>query len=186
MIETCRESFDEFAWRLLAAGVPLLESTLHIRTIHPQFLGCTIEWWRDTEETTQLLIGYEVDDTTPYAKNPVRLVCEGRETLRRRLDTRPEELDFELLIELRRRGGTDFIALPIDALEAVYMVTFVTDRADGFALQEIDDLIRLSQRLGVVIDQHSRWWINHNVVSAYLGARTGPKVMKGQIRRGRS
>ena len=28
--------FDEFAWRLLAAGFPLLRTTLHVRTLHVQ------------------------------------------------------------------------------------------------------------------------------------------------------
>jgi adenylate cyclase len=41
-------SFDEFAWRLLAAEMPLLRLTLHTATLHPQFLGTTLTWWRDT------------------------------------------------------------------------------------------------------------------------------------------
>ncbi|HVC54930.1 MAG TPA: adenylate/guanylate cyclase domain-containing protein [Stellaceae bacterium] len=178
-------SFDEFAWRLVAAGLPLLRITLHVGTLHPQFIGMTMLWWRDTGQTTQVLIKHEVADLIPYAQNPVRRVCEGRETLRRRLDLPDDALDFDVLIELRERGGTDYIALPIrGAHEFDYMITFVTDRAGGFAAREIDDLARVAQRLGVVIDRHSQLWITHNVLSAYLGARTGPKVLAGQIRRG--
>ncbi len=137
-------SFDEFAWRLVAAGMPLLRVTVHIGTIHPQFLGTTIAWWRDTGETAQVMIGHEVGDAIPYEKNPVRRVCEGGETLRRRLDLPDEQLDFDVLIELRERGGTDYIALPIAGAHAVdYMVTFVTDRADGFTEQELGDLARV-------------------------------------------
>src|SRR5262249_47223736 len=33
--------FDEFAWRMLAAGFPLLRATLVLRTLHPQYLGAT-------------------------------------------------------------------------------------------------------------------------------------------------
>jgi len=43
-------------------------------------------------------------DAIPYEKNPVYRVCYGRETLRRRLDLPDDELDFEVLIELRERG----------------------------------------------------------------------------------
>ena len=39
---------------------------------------------------------------------PVRRVWEGRETLRRRLDLPDDELDFDVLFELRERGGTDY------------------------------------------------------------------------------
>jgi adenylate cyclase len=178
-------SFDEFAWRLLAAGLPLLRVTLHVGTIHPQFLGTTMVWWRDIGKTTQVMIGHEIGDAIPYGKNPVRRVCEGRETLRRRLDLPDDQLDFDVLLELRERGGTDYLALPIAGVHAVdYMVTFVTDRPGGFAANETDDLVRMAQRLAVVVDRHSQWWITRNVLSAYLGERTGPKVLAGQIRRG--
>ena len=38
--------------------------------------------------------------------------------------------------------------------------------------------------MAVVVDLHSQRWITRNVLSAYLGERTGPKVLAGQIRRG--
>ena len=178
-------SFDEFAWRLVAAGMPLLRVTLHTATLHPQFLGTTITWWRDTAETVQVMIAHEVSDAIPYEKNPVRRVCYGRETLRRRLDLPDDELDFEVLIELRERGGTDYIAMPIDsAYAAAYMLTFVTDRPCGFREDELADLARVGRRLSIAADRHNQYWITHNLLCAYLGANTGPKVLTGQIRRG--
>jgi adenylate cyclase len=178
-------SFDEFAWRLVAAGMPLLRVTLHTATLHPQFLGTTITWWRDTAETVQVMIAHEVNDAIPYEKNPVRRVCYGRETLRRRLDLADDELDFEVLIELRERGGTDYIAMPIDsAYAAAYMLTFVTDRPCGFGEDELADLARVGRRLSIAADRHNQYWITHNLLCAYLGANTGPKVLTGQIRRG--
>jgi adenylate cyclase len=178
-------TFDEFAWRLVAAGMPLLRVTLHTPTLHPQFLGTTITWWRDTGETVQVMIAHEVADAIPYEKNPMRRVCDGRETLRRRLDLPHDELDFQVLIELRERGGTDYIALPIDGVyAAAYMLTFVTDRPYGFSEDELADLARVGQRLSIITDRHNQWWITHNLLCAYLGADTGPKVLTGQIRRG--
>jgi adenylate cyclase len=178
-------SFDEFAWRLVAAGMPLIRVTLHTATLHPQFLGTTITWWRDTAETAQVMIAHEVGDAIPYEKNPVYRVCYGRETLRRRLDLPDDELDFEVLIELRERGGTDYIAMPIDsAYAAAYMLTFVTDRPRGFREDELADLARVGRRLSIAADRHNQYWITHNLLCAYLGANTGPKVLTGQIRRG--
>jgi adenylate cyclase len=178
-------SFDEFAWRLLAAGMPLLRVTFYTPTLHPQFLGTTITWWRDTGEAVQVLIAHEVADTIPYQENPVARVCRGRETLRRRLDRPDDELDFEILRELRDRGGTDYIAMPIDNIYGIaYMLTFVTDRVGGFTDGELADLARVGQRVAVIADRHNQWWITHNLLTAYLGANTGPKVLTGQIRRG--
>jgi class 3 adenylate cyclase len=64
-------SFDEFAWRLLAAEMPLLRVTLHTATLHPQFLGTTITWWRDTGETVQVMIAHEVAAVARLADHPV-------------------------------------------------------------------------------------------------------------------
>ena len=90
-----------------------------------------------------------------------------------------------MLIELRGRGGTDYVALPIDGVyAAAYMLTFVTDRPQGFSEDELTDLARVGQRLSITADRHNQWWITHNLLCAYLGANTGPKVLTGEIRRG--
>jgi adenylate cyclase len=178
-------TFDEFAWRLLAAGMPLLRTTFHTATLHPQFLGATLTWWRDTGETIRAMIAHEVADTIPYEQNPVRRVCYGRETLRRHLDRPDHELDFDVLIELRDHGGTDYYAIPISgAYPVAYMLTFVTDRPGGFSDRELADLTRVGKRLAINADRHNQWYITRNLLCAYLGANTGPNVLSGQIRRG--
>ena len=177
--------FDEFAWRMLAAGLPLLRLTLHARTLHPQFLGTTFTWWRTTAQTVQVLIGHEILDVVAEADNPVRRVSVDGETLRRRLSGPDAQLDFSVLHDLSGIGATDYLALPIDsAYGGHYMVSYVTDRITGFSEREITDLTRISQRLGVVFDMYSQRAIVNNLLNAYLGAKTGPKVLDGQIRRG--
>jgi hypothetical protein len=44
-IATGLQAFDEFAWRMVATGLPLLGATLHSGTLHRQFLGTTFIWW---------------------------------------------------------------------------------------------------------------------------------------------
>jgi adenylate cyclase len=177
--------FDEFAWRMLAAGVPLLRLTFHARTLHPQFLGTTFTWWRTTGQTVQVLIGHEILDTVTEADNPVLRVSGRGETLRRRLSGPDATLDFTILHDLKAIGATDYLALPIDsAYGGHYMVTYVTDRVTGFSEQEIIDLTQISQRLSVVFDMYSQRAIVNNLLTAYLGAKTGPRVLDGQIRRG--
>ena len=55
-------AFDEFAWRMLAAGFPLLRTTLHTRTLHPQYLGASFVWLRTTGQTVQTLVAHEVEE----------------------------------------------------------------------------------------------------------------------------
>lgn len=180
-------AFDEFAWRMLATGLPLLRVTLHNGTLHPQFLGTTLIWWRTSGQSEQTLIAHEITDLIHYEDNPVQRVCIGGETLRRRLVVPDEKLDFAVLRELKAQYATDYLALPIRSVHGrnhYYMVSYVTDRPGGFTADEIADITRVSQRLAVVCDIQGLRWVATNVLNAYLGPKTGPRVLAGQIRRG--
>jgi adenylate cyclase len=180
-------AFDEFAWRMLATGLPLLQVTLHFGALHPQFLGGAFIWWRTSGQTEHILIPHEASDVLPYEDNPVQRVWMGGETLRRRLDVPDETLDFAVLRELKAQSATDYLALPIRTVHGpnrYVMVTYVTDRPGGFTADEIADITRVSQRLGIPCDIQALRWVALNVLNAYLGPKTGPRVLAGQIRRG--
>ena len=177
--------FDEFAWRMLAAGFPLLRATLQLRTVHPQYLGANFVWWRTTGQTVLTLITHEVQDLFGHEDNPVRRVLVGGETLRRRGDVADDELDFPILHDLKAEGATDYFALPVrSSFGTNYMVTYVTDRTGGFTAQEISDLTRVSQRLSLLADLRNQRRIAGNILTAYLGPKAGPRVLAGEIRRG--
>src|SRR5215471_427517 len=179
-------AIDEFSWRLYAAGLPLLRVSLHVGTLHPQYLGAAIIWWRDTGRTVRIMIKHEMRDLIPYEVNPVLRVREGGETLRRRLDEPEAQFDFAVLHELKERGATDYLALPVGGVygPSSYMVTYVSDRPGGFSEGEIADLKRISELLSVLVDMHNQKHIAENVLIAYLGPQTGPRALAGQIRRG--
>jgi adenylate cyclase len=176
---------DQFAWRLLAAGLPLLRVTLHCPTLHPQFLGATYTWWRTSGRTEAVMIAHEVTDMIAYADNPVRRVSEGGEVLRRHLEG-ATGLDFPILQELKAAGATDYLALPASSALGArrYMATYVTDRRGGFTAAEISRLRRISQRLAVPADLFAQRAVAESILQAYLGRTTGPRVLAGQIRRG--
>ena len=177
--------FDEFAWRMLAAGFPLLRATLQLRTLHPQYLGATFVWWRTTGQTASYYVTYEAQDLYGHEDNPVRRVLVGGQTIRRRIDVSDDKLDFPILHDLKAQGATDYFALPIkSSFGPNYMVTYVTDRIGGFSEKEISDLTRVSQRLSLLADLRNQRRIASNILAAYLGSQTGSKVLAGQIRRG--
>ena len=177
--------FDEFAWRMLAAGFPLLRATLQLRTLHPQYLGANFVWWRTTGRTVSYYVTHEVQDLYGHEDNPVRRVLVGGQTIRRRIDVSDDKLDFPILHDLKAEGATDYFALPIkSSFGSNYMATFVTDRVGGFSDKEISDLTRVSQRLSLLADLRNQRRIASNILAAYLGSKTGSKVLAGQIRRG--
>ena len=176
--------FDEFAWRMLAAGFPLLRATLQLRTLHPQYLGANFVWWRTSGRTNSYYVTHEAQDLYGHEDNPVRRVM-GGQTIRRRIDVSDDKLDFPILHDLKAEGATDYFALPIkSSFGSNYMATFVTDRVGGFSDKEISDLTRVSQRLSLLADLRNQRRIASNILAAYLGSKTGSKVLAGQIRRG--
>ena len=62
---------DEFAWLMLASGLPLLRVTLHCGRLHPLFLGATYTWWRTSGRTQAVMIAHEVADLIPPRGNRV-------------------------------------------------------------------------------------------------------------------
>jgi adenylate cyclase len=184
-IPSLGDEFDEFAWRLVAAGIPLLRTTLELRTLHPQYLGATFVWWRTTGRTVLRFVTHEVQDLFGHEDNPIRRVLIGGETLRRRVDIADDQLDFPILHDLKAEGATDYFALPIkSSFGTNYMATYATERPGGFTENEILDLTRVSQRLGLLADLRNHRRIASNILAAYLGSKTGDKVLAGQIRRG--
>jgi len=184
-IPSLGDEFDEFAWRLVAAGIPLLRTTLELRTLHPQYLGATFVWWRTTGRTVLRFVTHEVQDLYGHEDNPIRRVLIAGETLRRRVDIADDQLDFPILHDLKAEGATDYFALPIkSSFGTNYMATYATERPGGFTENEIFDLTRVSQRLGLLADLRNHRRIASNILAAYLGSKTGDKVLAGQIRRG--
>ena len=167
------DEFDEFAWRMVAAGFPLLRATLQLRTLHPQYLGASFVWWRTTGRTVLNYVTHEVRDLYGDEDNPVRRVVEGGEIVRRRIDVADNKLDFSILHDLKAAGGTDYFALPIkNSFGTNYMATYVTDRIGGFSDNEISDLTKVSQRLSLLADLRNQRRIASNILR-YLGAGLG-------------
>lgn len=182
---TGAQAVDEYAWRMLAAGFPLARMTVHSGMLHPQFLGTSLIWWRDTGQTVQTYIEHEVVDVVPYHDNAVLRVIRGGETLRHKLDVPDDELDLPILHDLKAKGCTDYLALPIAGTDGRrYAITYTTDRAGGFSDTQLAELTRVSQRMSVACDSFMQRALMRRLLNIYLGPSAGPKVLAGQIRRG--
>jgi adenylate cyclase len=176
---------DELSWRLVAAGLPVLRVSLAITTLHPQFLGATSVWWRATGRTIEVMIAHEIAERVPIEENPVERVRGHGETIRRSLEVPDDRLDFPVLHELKTRGGTDFLALPVPSVGGRHnYLAYVGDRPGGFTEEQVAALNSIAEPLAVAADWFSQRLIAANVLNAYLGTSTGPKVLAGQIRRG--
>jgi adenylate cyclase len=174
----------ELSWRLNAAGIPLARTTVHIGTLHPQFLGLFCRWRRATGETEESSIAHGVRETEAYLRSPMKLVFDGQ-TVRRRLDSPGSVAEFPILAELNAEGITDYLATPIPFSDGrLAAATWATDRPGGFTDTEIAAIESLLPALGLLLEVQSVRLISANLLGVYLGQQTGQRVLAGDIIRG--
>jgi adenylate cyclase len=180
-----QEVLLQLCHRLRDQGLSLHRVAVFVRTLHPNVAGRGFIWTErsDAVEITSAPIG--IQDTEQYLKSPVRVVYTQHIEIRRRIEGREGPLDFPILEELREEGASDFLAFPVRFLNGdVHAASFVTRRPGGFTDAEIEALRRLMPPFSRIAEIYSWRRTAQNILDAYLGEKTGEKVLAGHIRRG--
>ncbi len=179
------EAFIEQLMRLvLEAGVPVWRMYIGLQLVHPQ-LQAMGYLWRRGERVETITRAYGVQFTPAYIGSPIQVAREGGSPVRYRLDSLTER-HHEVLHEVRRDGGTDYFSLPMRVRRdgPMPVVTFATDRREGFGDADIDDLTRLVDMMGAVTEMHIEESVAQTVAQTYLGRHVGERILHGMIRRG--
>lgn len=182
--------FEGCCNRLLGAGIPLMRGHISFSILHPLYASIGLTWRRgravETESHEHLATGEGFPEQ--FRINPLYHMIETRiPFLRRRLTGEDALVDFPVLREFREAGATDYLAYMIQfgGGELDGMVgSWCTDGSLGFNDHDIQSLRRIQQRLGVACKMRVKDQIARNVVTTYLGADAGIRVLSGQIRRG--
>lgn len=180
----CSGTFE----RLSAAGMPLLRAHVGFSVLHPLYDALSFTWSRGQEVE---VVGHQRSgpdssqgryETSPF----YYLLKNDLGHLRRRLDatTAPE---FPVFEELVAAGGTDYLAFlePFDRDGTRGMMgSWTTDQPAGFSEQMIRTLVRVESNLAVATKMAVLDKLADNMLSTYLGADAGRRVMSGQTKRG--
>jgi adenylate cyclase len=176
------ELFDELCWRLLGDDVPLWRASVHVGTLHPQIRGFGVRWWRERKIVEDYRILHGSEDTDEYRLSPIRVTVERGKPVRQRLD-RPFA-EFPLLEKIRRGGGTDYLALPLNrSLGRFPTVTWATDRPGGFAETDIGKLEDINPALAAIVEAREARRLSVTLLDTYLGPQAGRRILAGQIMR---
>ena len=185
-IEQIAAFVDELCWRTVGTGIPLWRVTLHTATLHPQIEGLGCRWWRDRGVTEEFTITLGAEEHGEFLGSPIRGSVLNGEVARFRLIEEMQGREFPLLGRIREAGGTDYLALPLfRLLDSHPVITWATDVPGGFTDDHIAHLSALVPPLGAVIEARLRRRIARDLLDTYLGRQAGPRVLAGQIRRGR-
>ncbi len=180
---------DEFVGqlgsRMLASGAPLWRLRLSMRTLHPLVAAVTSLWERDSGATTPLSSPHGLEGRSGYIGSPLETMNRTRAPFRKRLTDALSSTDHEVLHDLKARGATDYIGIPMKFSNgAMAFIVFTADVADGFSDRDIQGFARIASVLAPIVEVFNSRSVSLAVAEAYLGPRTGQRVLDGQITRG--
>lgn len=174
--------------RMVAAGIALSRGHIAFTVLHPLYSSMGMTWRRDGSLELESYEHAEDRYNERFLRSPLYHMVKHRVPfLRRRLTGDDALLDFPVMSELRDQGATDYLGFLVSFDDESFdgMVgSWTTDRPSGFSDHDIRALLRLQRTLAVACKIRIRDQIASNVVTAYLGADAGLRVLSGQIRRG--
>jgi adenylate cyclase len=181
-----------FCERTRAAGLPLRRALIGVDTLHPVLEGRIFQWQADGGAPTEAEYGRMNPgaSTASWQQSPFFRLYEGdATTLRRRLPDPAGE--FPIMDELSQQGMTDYLAIvnrfgaegAIGLMDCTFS-SWATDRAGGFADDDLAALEFLVPQLALAIKSASIARIAETLVETYLGRDAGHRVLRGHIERG--
>lgn len=177
--------------RMRAAGIPIWRVLVSHATLHPLYEAVWHTWHREkgmgTYQMPHGVMGEEVFRASAF----FHMLETGVPFVRRRLTGEEAMFDFPALTDFRDQGGTDYIAAHVpfgnpreNGNRPGIFLSWTSDRPSGFVDADIAALRRIQKRLAVAAKIRIKTEIAQNVLTAYLGADAGAKVLGGNIRRG--
>ncbi|MEX3009276.1 adenylate/guanylate cyclase domain-containing protein [Hoeflea sp. TYP-13] len=171
--------------RMLAAGAPLWRLRLSMRTLHPLVTATTAVWERESGTTQHIDTPHGLEGRASYIGSPFEIIGRTGAPYRRKLTETLTADDHEVLHELAARGGTDYLGLPMPFSDgAAAILVFTTDITGGFLDRDIVQFEKIASVLAPIAEAYRLKRISLAVTEAYLGQRTGRRVLEGQITRG--
>lgn len=182
--------------RLVDAGLPLLRVNMSMRAQHPEIGGFAHRWNRETGMIREdYFRGPGV--VTGWDQSPLRVLIEGPDMeIRHRIRPEDRPFTFPMFDELAAMGATDYFAQQLDFSNpgvprpvdyrgnTGLLASWTADAPGGFSDRDLDDLRALLPTLGLAFKAGSNFLTARDLLSVYLGADAGGRVISGGILRG--
>jgi len=167
--------------RLRALGVPVDRLTLHLMTLHPEYIGRTIAWApsepveiHDREHGTRLAI----------ANTPLQRVFESREMLVVGPGQSPHGRWQHIDVFAGRALVQLMIAPLCNADGPVSAAIFGTKRPGGFTSSEMQVIERITPALRNTSELRILRQVELSLLDTYIGPLTASRILAGRIRQG--
>jgi adenylate cyclase len=178
--------------RLIDSGVPIDRMNVGFRILHPLFDGMSITWTREggAEVNYAKLVDQEGSD---FRLSPFYVMLdEGRREWRLRLDRDPAIERFPLLMQLKAKGFTDYLALIVafggaelhpQSLDGI-ATSWSTCSPQGFTPSDIAAMRAVLTPLALVFRLAIKDQITKAALNTFHGPLVGGRILAGSIKRG--
>jgi adenylate cyclase len=163
--------------RLQALGLPIDRLTLHLMTLHPEFVGRTIAW--SPKEPVEVH-DREHGAMAAFADSPLRKVMETREALTVSADDgeRWDNIDV-----FSGRGLNQLMIVPLcNADGPVSAAAFGTKRPNGFSYSDSQAIERILPALRNACELRLLRQAELSLLDTYIGPVTAQRVLAQKIR----
>jgi len=173
----------------------LVRVNVAMSALHPTIVAQTISWMKDHGSDAEDVMHSDAP-RTDWLSSPIRILTEGSDEVRHRLDQGTSWQGYPILERLRDMGATDYFAAASsfsntfsedkDAIARIdgVIVSWATDQKGGFTENQINVLKRLLPRFAIAAKIANRERTTLNILGAYLGGDAAERVLDGQIRLG--
>jgi adenylate cyclase len=183
--DSSRELTAAFARQMRSAQIPLWRFGVVIPILHPQVAAFSQHWHSVSGELVERDLGFEALQSPEYLNSPLVPIFEGAGGIRRRLDIKEPQLDYDIIREYHAEGATDYVAMPMlfsdGQINALFMVS---NRPGGFSTSDLGHIYEVLGVLGRIYEVHTLQHKAASLLDTYLGPHAGKRVLNGLIRRG--
>ena len=173
------------ARKFLHDGIAISRMSVLIWSLHPMIAGKNYIWTKQGDTVETVASSYDIHHKPEFINSPLRHVSNGLGGVRQRIDGSEIEFDFPIIGDLKDRGATDYVAVPLPFSNGqINVLTLTCDHPKGFTTPNLGLMFECSP---VISRYYEVFALRENaaaLLETYLGKRTGSRVLGGEIRRG--
>lgn len=175
----------DLAHAFLDAGIAVSRLQVTLWSLHPLIAGVSYTWEKQSDQVRVYEARHETLSHPSMYNSPIRWVSEGLGGVRQPLTTDQAEFDFPIMQDLRRKGATDYVAMPLPfSTGRINVLTMACDHPEGFTTANLGLVFECAAVISRHYEVHSQQTNARTLLGTFLGRRTGERVLGGEIRRG--
>ncbi len=183
--ETPEAFTRDLAEKMLEHGIAIQRLSILAWSLHPLIAGKHYIWEKGQTEILTHAPTYEIHDHPSFINSPLRHVSNGLGGIRQRLNDKDPQYNFPIIEDLRAKGATDYVAMPLPFSDGrTNVLTLTCDHPDGFTTENLGLVFECSTVIARYYEVFMQRENAQVLLETYVGKRSGARVLGGEIRRG--